>query len=173
VRIAAGVDDGDLEHADGQVGVRGGGEPVEGAVALVLGEVHPTADRVDRGCLVRELPHRRQAQREVEPGGVALVDEPEEVLLARQPRAPRRGPAGAVVVGAGEHRVGRHDVALGVEPHRAHAAVGDRLLGVRDVDPAAVVLHEDCAAVRAPVPGVLRSGAVRERHRARRTARSA
>src|SRR6478736_4754043 len=66
---------------------------------------------------------------------VDLPDESALDLLARQPGAPRRGAAGAVAVGVGEHAAGAGDPARGIEAELADAAPLLVDLAVGDVDP--------------------------------------
>ena len=91
-----------------------GREPVEGAVGLVLGQVDDLVDVVDGRRLVVEGPHGRQGHAAVRRGRVALPDLAAVELLTRQPGAPRRRAAGAVLGRAPEHPVGVDDVAVGV-----------------------------------------------------------
>jgi hypothetical protein len=96
---AAGPDDRDLEDAALlQVRVVVRGEAVEAALAGVLGEVDALAGRVDRGRLVGEDAHLGQPHCGRDAGRVALPHRALVGLLARQPRAPRRRPARAVLV---------------------------------------------------------------------------
>ena len=91
-----------------RLGQRRGREAVEAAVAYVLGQVHALPARVHRGGLVLEDAHRRAGHRTPAPPRVALPHAAAIHLLAGEPGAPRRRPAGAVDVrvrrGSGRRR---------------------------------------------------------------------
>jgi hypothetical protein len=146
------VDRRHLEHTGREVGVSGRREAVEATVGLVLGEVELPTLGVDRGGLVREHAERRPRHRRLGPGRVALPDLPRVVLLARQPCAPRRRPAGAVRPGAAEDAVGVDEIAIGVEGDGARARVGSARLAVGDVDPPARLRLERGATVGSEMP---------------------
>ena len=92
----------------GQPALHVGNEAVEQPVLAVLGLVDDAGRRIDAGGLVVEPAHRLERHRIDRPGrrgrhlehvAVLLVDLAvglEHALLAGQPRAPRRDPAGAV-----------------------------------------------------------------------------
>ena len=70
---------------------------------------------VDAGGLVLEGAHRRTGDRRLGARRVALPHEPVVDLLAGQPGAPRRRPAGAVGARVLEDPVGVGDLAVGGE----------------------------------------------------------
>ena len=117
-----------------EVAGRGGHEPVEARRRGVLGEVHVAGGRVDGGRLVgvaAEADERLAGRRAV--GGhlehVAVPGGADDVggLLAGEPRAPRRGTAGAVPDRAGQAGVRADQRAgVGVEHERGRAAAARR-----------------------------------------------
>ena len=143
VTSAVRVHDRDLEQAAREVRVVVRREAVEAAVALVLGLVDALADRIDAGRLVRERPSAGRHDGRLLAEDVAFPREALAVLLAREPRVPRRLAAGAVGLGPVEDAVGvRSACGVLVEPDRERAALtGQRRLGVHHQDPAAVLLR--------------------------------
>ena len=152
-----GVNDGDLERALGQVGIRLGCEAVEARIAEVLGQVQPFADGIGADRLVLEDPHRRALDGWLATVGIALPDGSLLVLLAGEPRSPRRRAARAVCLRAGEDPIGAFDLPLVVEADRGSAAgAGQRHLGVGHQDPA-VVLRRICGlTIGEEVPRIAR-----------------
>ena len=108
---------------------------------------------IDGRGLVGEVAERRPRYLRQGAGRVCLPNHPALVLLAREPRAPRRRAARAVHVGAGEDRIRAFDLAVRIEPDRGAAAPEHaRCLRVLDEDEAAVVRLERGLPVWREVP---------------------
>jgi len=102
---------------------------------------------------VLEDAHRVVCARGASASRVALPHPPAVVLLAREPRAPRRRPARAVLARAVEDRVGVADLSARAEADRAGAALERLAVGYED--PAAVVGGKRRGAVGSEVPLVV------------------
>ena len=145
-----------LQQAFLEPGPPARGEAIERSILQILGEVDPPATRVHRGGLVLEDPHRVVHARGAPPRRIALPDAPLLYLLAGEPRAPGRGPAGAVLRSAVEDPVGVAYLPVRAEAQRAGSPF--EVLAVGHQDPAAVTGREGRGAVGGDVPAVVAAG---------------